>query len=149
MALGETHLSHLQVLFLEETFCFFPCFIFPFFVLPTSRCCPWQPSFAGMLVGVFPLHLLLFPTGSAPSQPQQHLPRCSRGQPCSWHDAEDALHPPRTGQATRTCCAGFRIRPSPVAMGRKHPRACYRAHPCSVLKPGHGKDKEKHKPAQC
>lgn len=71
----------------------------------------------------------------------------SVGQPWSWHDAGHPLHPPRTGRATTTCCADCRIRPSPRAMAGKHPCARYRVDPCSMLKSGHGKDKEKHKPA--
>lgn len=127
------------------------------FLFPASKQALFLPALICRDAGVFSLHLLLFPSGSALSQHQQHLPHCCRevswvrlaprwGQPCSWQDAGHPLHPPRTGRATTTCCAGCTYHPG--QWGENTPYARCRADPCSMLKSGHGKDKEKHKPAR-
>lgn len=150
VALGETHLSHLEVLFLEETFCLCPCFIFPFFFPAYKQALPLAALICGddgvsVLPPSPPLPHRLCPL-SAPPTPSSKLSRevswVRLAPRCCWHDAGHPLHPPRAGRASRTCCAGCRSRTSPRAMVRKHPRAPYGADPCSVSKSGHGGTKK-------
>lgn len=126
----------------------------PFF-LPTSRHCPRLPSLQRCWCPCFP--------SISPSSPLPLLPLsisntflatagrwiwsgCPHAGASSDPDMMLGILHTLQGQGEPRCPAGCRICPSRRAIVRNHPCACYGIDPCSMLKSGHGKDREKHKP---